>query len=77
MTPDRWLLLQELFNAAVDLPPEKQAAFPNEACGDDEALRHQAESLILATKQSTQKIQKAINGAAELTTRSNGFVSGG
>jgi hypothetical protein len=44
MTPDRWQLLQELFNAAVDLPPEQQAAFLNEACGDDENLRRQAES---------------------------------
>ena len=68
MTPDRWQLLQELFNAAVDLPPEQQAAFLNESCGDDETLRRQAESLILATEQSTQRIQQVIQGAAELTT---------
>jgi non-specific serine/threonine protein kinase/serine/threonine-protein kinase len=68
MTPEHWQRLQELFNAAVELPPEQQAAFLDQACADDPALRRQAESLILASEDATQRIHGAIHEAAESVT---------
>src|SRR5262245_27133679 len=60
MTAERWQRLQDLFDAAADLPGEQQAAFLNDACADDPTLRRQAESLILACEESTQGIHGAI-----------------
>ncbi|HJZ79406.1 MAG TPA: serine/threonine-protein kinase [Pyrinomonadaceae bacterium] len=68
MTPERWHRLQSLFDAAVDLPPQQQAAFLEDACAGDSLLRRQAESLILAHEASTQRINEVIRDAAELTT---------
>ncbi len=65
MTPERWQRLQALFNAAVELPPEQQAAFLDDACADDLSLRRQAESLILANQEATQQIQAVIRNAAQ------------
>ncbi len=64
MTPERWQQLQALFNAAVELAPEQQAAFLDHACADDLTLRRQAESLILANEEATQQIQAVIRDAA-------------
>ena len=51
MTPERWQRLQALFNAAVELTPEQQAAFLDQACADDLTLRRQAESLLRCARQ--------------------------
>lgn len=64
MTPERWQQLQELFNAAVELTPSQQAAFLDQACAHDPALRQQAESLLLAGADATRRIQSAIGDAA-------------
>src|SRR5512136_1144391 len=37
-----------LFDAAMDLPPEQRAAYLDQACGDDAALRQRLESLLKA-----------------------------
>ena len=64
MTPERWQRLQALFNAAADLSREQQAAFLDDACAGDLALRRQAESLILACEEATEQIQGMIRDAA-------------
>lgn len=46
MTPDRWARVKALFQAAVDLPADRRAAFLAEACGDDLALRDEVASLV-------------------------------
>src|SRR6476619_2422092 len=48
MTSDRWLLLNELYHAAVELPANHQEAFLKQACAEDDALRHEVESLIVS-----------------------------
>jgi serine/threonine protein kinase len=48
MTPHRWQTIKEFFNAAVDLPPAERAAFLERACGEDESVRHEVESLLAA-----------------------------
>jgi serine/threonine protein kinase len=39
-----------LFDAAMDLPPEQRAAYLDQACGDDAALRQRIESLLKASE---------------------------
>src|SRR4051812_1175355 len=64
MSPERWQRLQELFNAAMELSPDSRAAFLDHACDGDASLRGEAESLILADDQSTQRIHNIISDAA-------------
>lgn len=71
MTPERWQRLQTLFNAAVELTPEQQSAYLDEACAGDPSLRRQAESLILANQASTERIQDAIRDVAAEVTVAN------
>ena len=46
MTPDRWASIGELYAAASELLDESRAAFLRDACGDDDALRDEVESLL-------------------------------
>src|SRR2546421_12911904 len=46
MTPKRWQKVKEIFQSALDLAPGKRSAFLSEACGADESLREEVESLI-------------------------------
>jgi len=44
MTPERWAQVNEMLHRAMQLAPEKQAAFLDGACGSDESLRREVES---------------------------------
>lgn len=46
MTPERWLQVKEIFNAALDRPVGEREPFLDKACGDDQSLRHQVEYLL-------------------------------
>jgi serine/threonine protein kinase/Tol biopolymer transport system component len=46
MTTDRWQRTEAVFHAARDRPAAERAAFLVEACGDDDALRRDVESLL-------------------------------
>jgi serine/threonine-protein kinase len=48
MRPERWQQIDELFHAALERAPQERAAFLDQACGGDEALRREVESLIAA-----------------------------
>ena len=37
-----------IFEAAIELPPERRAAYLHEACGGDDSLRQRVEALLLA-----------------------------
>jgi eukaryotic-like serine/threonine-protein kinase len=39
MTPDRWRRIEELFNAAIDLPEDQRASYVDKICSDDSGLR--------------------------------------
>ena len=47
MSQDRWQQIEDLFHRAVELAPESRAAFLDEACAADEALRVEVESLLI------------------------------
>ena len=46
MTPERWQRLKELFAAAEDQPIELRSRFLDEACGSNDELRVQLESML-------------------------------
>jgi serine/threonine protein kinase len=46
MTPERWREIERLYHAALERTSEQRAAFLTEACGSDEALRRELESLL-------------------------------
>ncbi|MGA9997264.1 MAG: protein kinase, partial [Pyrinomonadaceae bacterium] len=46
MTPERWKKVEEVFERALERPPEERRAYLAEACSDDEGLRSQVETLI-------------------------------
>jgi serine/threonine-protein kinase len=48
MTPERYQQINQLLDAALERDPAERAAFLAEACGDDEELRREVESLLAA-----------------------------
>jgi serine/threonine protein kinase len=48
MTPERHARIQQIFEAALDLPPARRDSYLRESCGDDEDLRRRIEQLIAA-----------------------------
>ena len=46
MNDERWTIVDRLLGAALEREPHERAAFLREACGDDEALRRDVESLV-------------------------------
>jgi serine/threonine protein kinase len=48
MRPERWQQIDQLFHSALEWPPQKRAELLNQACGGDEELRREVESLLLA-----------------------------
>ena len=57
MTDERSQKLKAFFDEAIDLPREKQAAFIDERCGDDDELR--ARLLRILEHDSTLRDQEA------------------
>ncbi len=50
-TPDPWQKIEALYHAALERDPKTRAAFLDGACGNDDALRKEIESLLAeATK---------------------------
>ena len=52
----------------MELTPEQQKAFLDQACGDDLVLRREAESLINSHEEATQHIQDVIREAVDVVT---------
>ena len=46
VSPERWRRIESLYHAAVAQAPERRAAILDEACGDDDELRREVESLL-------------------------------
>ncbi len=65
MTPERYQRIKELFARVCDLPPGQRAAFLEQACGDDDDLRHEVETL-LAHDDRTLPVKQRFSAAAAL-----------
>jgi eukaryotic-like serine/threonine-protein kinase len=69
MKPERWEQINELFQSAADRAPQERAAFLKGACGGDERLRREVESLIAYYDRAENFIERpAFAAAPELLT---------
>src|SRR5687767_10326659 len=49
---DRWPRVKEIFQSALDRPPQERSAFVRDACGEDGHVRAEVESLLLAHREA-------------------------
>jgi len=47
VTAERWRQIEEIFNSALECPPEQRGAFLTHACKGDDELRKEIEDLVL------------------------------
>jgi eukaryotic-like serine/threonine-protein kinase len=66
MTPERLAQIEELYHAAREREPGAQGAFVAEACGGDQALRREVESLLAHDDVSGPMKQPVLEIAADL-----------
>jgi eukaryotic-like serine/threonine-protein kinase len=65
----RWLRIRDLFEQAVELPPEKREEFLDRHCRDDNELREELKALLAADQPSTHgPLTGAIGDAVNATT---------
>ncbi|MBS1790602.1 MAG: protein kinase [Acidobacteria bacterium] len=57
MSPKQWKKIDELLDAALDLPAERHAAFLDAACQGDDELRRELESLLAAHQKAGSFIE--------------------
>jgi len=69
MTPERWRRVEELYHAALERPQEQRAAFLDEACGDDQELRHEVESLLRYEQAEDSLLDRPQETPAEMGPR--------
>jgi serine/threonine-protein kinase len=62
----RWRRVQELFEAAADLPPAEQATHLERACGGDEGLRCEVAALLRSDAAAGTFIESAIRRGSDL-----------
>src|SRR6516164_5496299 len=66
MTPgtktDRWKLIQDIFQAALDLPSSERDAYLARACGEDEELRSEVSSLLANDRVDTRTLHSLVAG---------------
>jgi len=62
---DRWLRIEYLFYAALDLEPDGRPPFLDQACRDDAELRKEVESLLQLEGQTIGFLRKPVLGAAQ------------
>jgi len=66
LTTERWRLVKEIFQAAIELPAGERAAYLASACAGDPALLAEVESLIAAHQQTGSFLDTpAVNLAVE------------
>lgn len=66
MSTDRWRQLDQVFVKALQLPPEARTPFVEHACGEDDGLRTEALSLLVADRASGEFLTKpALDRLAE------------
>src|SRR5262249_54505229 len=46
MNPERWTKLEQLFQSALDLPADRRPGYVRDACGNDDGMRREVESLL-------------------------------
>jgi serine/threonine protein kinase/tetratricopeptide (TPR) repeat protein len=69
MTPEKWLEVKQIFNAALDLPPAERLVFIEQRCAADAALREEIEALLVSSEEAESFIEApAFTRVANLVT---------
>ena len=68
MDVDRWQRLSEVFHAALALERDQRAAFLEDACGEDDALRRDVEALLAKNVRGSGFTKQPALAAAQLTS---------
>jgi len=78
MTPEQYRRVGELYHAAMELEPEARTEFLAGACGGDDELRREVESLLQAHKQADGFVAGKVAGVvAEMAAqRQNPSLAG-
>ncbi|QQS42262.1 MAG: serine/threonine-protein kinase [Acidobacteriota bacterium] len=72
MDPELWKKIDELVDAALEVPEGRRADFVRESCGDDDELREKVLALVEAQKESESFLERsAMDLAAENLARQN------
>jgi eukaryotic-like serine/threonine-protein kinase len=66
MNPDRWKLVEELLQSALEMAPERRESFLVQACGGDRDLLDEVKSLLTSHRNADDFL---INPAAEVAAR--------
>jgi len=67
MNPEQWQRINRLYHSALEREPARRGAFLDEACGGDESVRREVESLIAAKEKAGSFIESpAYEVAAEM-----------
>ncbi len=76
---ERWATVERLYHAAIARPVEGRAAFLADACGGDDALRHDVESLLAQRASGDDALTRGVVVAAAGLIRDVGTstVTGG
>ncbi|MEJ2335538.1 MAG: protein kinase [Gemmatimonadales bacterium] len=59
LDPERWRQIDDVLDAALETPPDDRAAFLERACGDDDDLRSEVESLLVAHRRAEQSFERS------------------
>jgi serine/threonine protein kinase len=75
MNPERWKIVDRVFQAALDQEPEECHAFLKSACGGDEALEREVRSLLNSERRAGEfleqpALQQTVQALARQHTRS-------
>lgn len=60
MTPEKWEKITEIYNSAIGLNPDERKAFLDKQFAEDESLRAEIESLLLANAEAGDFIAKPV-----------------
>ena len=78
MTPERWQQVKEIFQASLERAPDERSDFLSHACGGDDALRKEVESLIASHERSGEFIDSpAYEAGAKLIVDDNAALNSG
>src|SRR5579871_2097457 len=64
-SPERWRRIQEVFQAALEMPGERRAAFLDAACAGDVSLRQEVESLLRSSEEAGNFLEPEASRASE------------
>jgi serine/threonine protein kinase len=60
MTPERWQKIEGLLHDALGRTPAERGAFLDEACGADEAMRKEVESLLASSDEADEFLKSPV-----------------